>query len=175
MTTSVILGLPGSGKSRLAIALANALWEAGRPAYVLHTDLLKVNLRQCFPGDLRGPGYAGDFRGKCARVRSFLESQSVKARRDGYALIVEGTLALEWAPEAGLRVILEIDEAERHRRIAAKHRSARLALEAQDSAGLAEYARALAVLGGQDVLRLPAQSALPESVARILDQWPAVP
>jgi predicted kinase len=175
MATLVILGLPGSGKSRLALAVADALWDAGRPAFVLHTDLLKVSLRECFPDELRGSGYSGDFRRKSERLRPFLETQAAKARRDGYGLVVEGTLALALLPEPGLRVVLEIDESERRRRIAAKHRSARQVLETQDTGALAEYAQALAALAGADVLRLPAQAPLSAGVGRILDAFLAFP
>ncbi|MEZ5582682.1 MAG: hypothetical protein R3F37_07850 [Candidatus Competibacteraceae bacterium] len=163
----MILGLPGSGKSRLALATAEALCQADLPAFVLHTDLLKISLRKWFPDELKGPGYNGDFRAKCERMRPFLEAQADKARRDGYRLIVEGTLALNFVPEPGLRVILEIGEKERLHRISLKHRSARMALDSANFTDLSDYAKALDDIDGPDVLRVDAHAPLVDLVRQL--------
>jgi cytidylate kinase len=129
----VVLGLPGTGKTTLACAIA-----ARRPGtLVLHTDLLKVTLRAAglYPA---GPVWAGDLAGRLAAIRPFLDAHRAKAAADGYDLVIEGTLALGIRGDAVVR--LELPEALREARIATKPASARRCLEGAD---LSPYREAL--------------------------------
>src|SRR3712207_4993039 len=89
---AAILGLPGCGKTRVAIELAALLAARDRPVLLLHTDLLKVTLRAVDPGMPRGSAVRGDLEAKLARVEPVLGAHVEKAERDGYDLIVEGAL-----------------------------------------------------------------------------------
>lgn len=126
MTTAVITGLPGTGKTRLALAAAAALAH-DREVRVLHTDLVKAMLRDLQPGYPGGPGYLAPEE-KCRRAHPLLAAQAEKARREGVLLVVEGTLAAGFTPPDGLAFRLTLDEATRARRIAAKPGPARDAL-----------------------------------------------
>lgn len=164
-----ILGLPGAGKTRLACGLAAALLDRGEAALVVHTDVLKVTARDLDAnarGVLRGPGFAGDVAAKAARMHAILATHVVKARRDGYSVVIEGTLALGFRAEDAVYVLLEVDEAERQRRIGRKHESAARTLADCD---LAPYAAALMQSLPPSTLRLDA--ALPPGalVTRALD------
>lgn len=158
----VLTGLPGAGKTRLALALASALADRGRPALVLHTDVLKVTLRAAGIA-LDGPGWV-DTVAKQAIVRPWLAAQAEKAARDGYELVIEGTLAIGFAPEGARTIRLDVDPAERHRRIAAKHPSARRSLASADLTG---YARLLHELP-PGALVLDGGRPLPTLIERIL-------
>lgn len=160
----VLIGLPGVGKTRLALALG-ARWATTRPTLVLHTDLLKVTLRSAGVDGLRGPGWADP--DKALRVHPWLTAQAQKADREGYDLIIEGTLALGFEWPGGRVVRLELDEAERVRRITTKHASARAALA---GATLAAYRTALRTRATEDVVVLDAQA----SVARLVEQLDAL-
>ncbi len=125
----VITGLPGTGKSTVAVALAARIG-----ALVLHTDLLKVTLRE-HGAALRGPSWEGDLRAKLAAVRPTLDAHVHKARTDGYDLVIEGTLAAGLAGDHTVR--LEVADEVRSARVAQKHASAVAALRDADLAGLA--------------------------------------
>jgi hypothetical protein len=172
MGAIVITGLPGTGKTRLALALGVAFEATGTPTLVLHTDLLKVTLRQIFPEDLKGPGYAPDYECKVAQVRPFLEAQVSKAQKDGYILILEGTLALGFFPTPGIHCLLELPEVLRQQRILAKPPTAQRSL-AQIS--LEPYARALSAQSHPSLLSLNAQQPTTALVDHIkhhfLEAW----
>nr|ABB84849.1 hypothetical protein [uncultured delta proteobacterium DeepAnt-32C6] len=163
----IVLGLPGSGKTRLAVGLAFALQQAGEAAFVLHTDLLKVTLRALGCGP-RGPGYAGEIHHKAALIRPALEAQAEKAASEGYRLIVEGTLALGFAPPGSHVFVLEVAEAIRRQRVATKYPSAAKALA---SADLSAYAEALAQLQGCFRLdaNVAAESLVTTGLSRLRD------
>ncbi|MDY6782320.1 MAG: zeta toxin family protein [Cyanobacteriota bacterium] len=171
MSAIAITGLPGTGKTHLAINLGAKLTENGNSVLLLHTDILKVTLRQFLSG-LSGPGYAGDFQAKAQLVRPFLEAQTAKAVRDGYILIIEGTLALGFVPSKGLHVFLELDENQRKQREKQKHFSAKQTLQ---RTSLAAYRKALEFSVTNATLRLDA--ALPvrqltEEIERYLIEPP---
>lgn len=166
-----ILGLPGVGKTRLACGLAAALLDRGVSCLVVHTDVLKVTARALETGDgkgalLRGPGYAGDVAAKAAQLAPLLETHVAKARRDGYVAIIEGTLALAVRAPDVVHLLLDLDDAERRRRVEHKHPSAVRALARCD---LAPYAGALAQSLPPTTLRLDASAPPGALVARALD------
>ncbi|NJL01508.1 MAG: adenylyl-sulfate kinase [Spirulinaceae cyanobacterium RM2_2_10] len=164
MTTIAITGLPGSGKTHLATALSLALQARGDASLLLHTDLLKVTLRQ-FDLPLTGPTYRGDIAAKLAAVRPYLEAQVAKAQRDRYYLVIEGTLALGFQPASGGSVCLELPAAERQRRIASKPIAARASLATSD---LTAYAQLLRQQTPVAALRLDAMQPVAAQVQAIL-------
>ena len=122
----VVTGQPGVGKTRLALALAHYFQEQDSPYFVLHTDILKVSLRQVGVNGLNGLSTQEDAPHRLSLMQPFLEHQERKARRDGYGLIIEGTLALGFQPELPA-VCIEL-QAPKHvcqARVEHKHRSAR--------------------------------------------------
>lgn len=155
----VIIGMPGVGKTRLALALS-ADWSASVPCLVLHTDLLKVTLRHQDVPDLRGPVWQDPAR--IYRVAPVLRAHADKARRDGYHLIIEGTLALAVAADRVIR--LNLPEAIRQQRITAKHPSAAASLA---SADLTTYREALQAHTPPDALWLDARLPILALVSRI--------
>jgi hypothetical protein len=164
-----ILGLPGVGKTRLACELAAALLDRGEAALVVHTDVLKVTARALDAtarAALRGPGFAGDVTAKAACMHAILAAHVVKARRDGYSVVIEGTLALGFRAEDAVYVLLEVDETERRRRIGRKHESAVRTLAESD---LAPYATALMQSLPPSTLRLDAALSPGALAARALD------
>ncbi len=149
----VIVGMPGVGKTRLALALADSIAGDDGPVLVAHTDLIKVTARALDERAPRGPGYSGDVAARGAWMAHLLEQQARKAARDDYTLIVEGTLAVGFCPAGALRVRLELGESERRQRCELKHASAaRTLLEADLSA----YAQLLAAQATDDDLVLDA-------------------
>jgi thymidylate kinase len=132
----LIHGLPGTGKTALALALGAAFSARQRPVLVLHTDIEKITLRALAPGALNGASWAGDLREKLAVMRPVLEAQARKARQDGYTLIIEGTLALGFNPPDAVALLLDLSPAERKKRVDAKHPVARDAIR---QATLAQY------------------------------------
>lgn len=164
MPCLAIAGLPGTGKTHLATALSLALQTRGAASLLLHTDLLKVALRPLHPL-LAGPGYRGDLAAKLACLRPYLATQAAKADRDGYWLVVEGTLALGFQPPCGGSICLELADAERQRRIACKPTSARASLATAD---LAAYARLLRQQTPPAALHLDAAQLLSAQVEAIL-------
>lgn len=164
-----ILGLPGVGKTRLACGLAAALLDRGEAALVVHTDVLKVTARALDAAArqaLRGPGFAGDVAAKAACMHAMLAAHVAKARRDGYSAVIEGTLALGFRAEDAAYVLLEVDEAERRRRVERKHESAVRTLADCD---LAPYAAALTQSLPPSTLRLDAAQPPGALVTRALD------
>lgn len=164
-----ILGLPGVGKTRLACGLAAALLDRGEAALVVHTDVLKVTARaldQQAAEALRGPGFSGDLAAKAACMHPILAAHVVKARRDSYSVVIEGTLALGFRAEDTVYVLLEVDETERRRRVGHKHASAVRTLADSD---LAPYAAALMQSLPPSTLRLDAAAPPGALVTRTLE------
>jgi hypothetical protein len=122
ISTIVITGLPGAGKTSLALALAYHLLQ--RHPFVLHTDILKVTLGQFLP-ILRGVTTDDNFSAKQQFIYPYLQAQADKAQRDGYLLIMEGTLALGFRCDHCLAVVVNTPLALRRERIGRKHDSAR--------------------------------------------------
>jgi uridine kinase len=113
-------GLDGSGKSRFAVSLADAVSADGRPASLLHVD------------DFRRPT---DFSGLAPEAESALyyeryfdfagvaDALSVWATggTDGAVMILEGVMLLRAALPAGTPlIVLEVSAAEARRRILAR-------------------------------------------------------
>ncbi len=168
MSAIVITGLPGTGKTRLAMSLGVALMDAGSSALILHTDVLKVTLRQFYPRELAKAGYSGDFYAKVRLVRPFMEAQVAKAERDRYVIIIEGTLALGFCPPSALYLLLELSDEERQHRIDKKHPSARLELS---GLSLEPYRQALETVDTSSLLRLDARLPVEVLVAQILENF----
>jgi uridine kinase len=122
-------GLDGSGKSRFAAALAEALSAEGRPTSLLHVD------------DFRRPT---DFSGLTPAAEAVLyyehyfdfvgvgEALSAWARGapDGAVMVLEGVMLLRAAVPAGsLLIVLEVSAAEARRRILARDQAKGRTLE----------------------------------------------
>ncbi len=161
----VVTGLPGAGKTRLALGLAAELAARDVPALVVHTDVEKVTARVLVADAPQGSGYEGDFREKARRLRPVLEAQAEKAVREGYQAVIEGTLALGFTWPAARHLHLEISEEARRRRVARKHTSA---ADAADGADLAAYAAALEEALPPDAIRLDAEGPAEAIVARAI-------
>ena len=159
MTAIVTLtGLPGTGKTQLGLALA-AAWSAHAPWLLLHTDLLKVTLRHTgLP--LEGPTWRTPE--LCERARPAILAQIAKARRDGYGLLIEGTLAV--GLPADRVFLLSVDEATRLERVRRKHTSAADALREAD---LTAYHAFLREHTPPAAIRLDARRPIPELVTSI--------
>jgi adenylate kinase family enzyme len=125
----IIVGQPGSGKSRLATALSLRLQEMGWSTQLLHCDLLKVTLRSLGIEGLSGLSTGTDFPLRQQIVQPYIQEQIDKASNDGYSLIVEGTLAVGMQSEKCRTVELNISEQLFHQRIELKHSSAALSLK----------------------------------------------
>ena len=160
-----IVGMPGAGKTRLALGVGGALMARGESVLVLHTDLLKVTLRHVDARWPRGPAYQGDIAARCVSVRPILVAHALKAARDGYRLVVEGTLALGFCPADGLMLWLDLPECDRRERSEAKHPSAAAALRGAD---LAAYGVALDATTA-DAVRLDARQAPERLVAAAME------
>lgn len=89
-----LVGLPGTGKTALAQAIATHRLARGRPTIVLHTDLLRHTLRLAGFRALEGPDWEGDPAEKFRIIHPYVHQHADKARRDGYDLIVEGSLVI---------------------------------------------------------------------------------
>ncbi len=159
----VISGLPGCGKTRLSIALADALQARGRPAFVLHTDLAKVTLRALDSQMPSGSAYLGNLEAKLQRLRPLLLAHADKAERDGYDLIIEGSLVLGLG--RGLRILLTVPESVRRHRVNLKHASATRDLQKRD---LWSYRRALAADQPGVALELEATEPVDHLVQQVL-------
>ena len=162
----IMAGLPGVGKTRLALMLAAALAGQGHDVQVLHTDQLKLALRAAHPAAMAGPGWAGDRALKRTLVAPLLAAAARHARAAGSWLIVEGTLvdalpagAVDWVVE------LRVAEAVRRARVAAKPEPARTALA---HAELGPYAADLAAWLPAAALRLDGAGAPEALVAALL-------
>ncbi len=119
-----LVGLPGTGKTALAQAIATHRNARGRPAVVLHVDLLRHTLRLAGFRSLEGPIWEGDPNEQFRIVHPYMHQHADKARRDGYDLIVEGSLAIGF--QAADRYIqLQVAEPIRQRRVQQLHPAAR--------------------------------------------------
>lgn len=126
-----LVGLPGTGKTALAQAIATHRMARGRPTFVLHTDLIKHTLRLAGFRALDGPIWEGDATEKFKISHPYLHQHAEKATVDGYDLIIEGSLAIGF--QAAHRYIqLEAPRPIRNARISDKHASARQALAGVD-------------------------------------------
>ena len=115
-----LVGLPGTGKTALAQAIATHRNARGRPTYVLHVDLLRHTLRLAGFRALEGPIWEGDPGEQFRIVHPYVHQHADKARRDGYDLIVEGSLVIGF--QAADRYIqLQASEAVRQQRLARTH------------------------------------------------------
>lgn len=139
-----LVGLPGTGKTALAQAIATSRMARGRPTLLLHADLIKHTLRLAGFRQLEGPIWEGDATEKFRIIHPYLHQHADKARRDGYDLVIEGSLATGF--QAADRYIqLEASRSARSARIAKKHASAREALANVDMDALANLLEAHAV------------------------------
>lgn len=126
-----LVGLPGTGKTALAQAIATHRMARGRPTLVLHVDLVKHTLRLAGFRQLDGPIWEGDVAEKFRIIHPYLHQHADKARRDGYDLIVEGSLVMGF--QAADRYIqLEASRSACAARVAQKHASAREAIARAD-------------------------------------------
>lgn len=123
----VLVGLPGTGKTALAQAIATHRMARGRPAFVLHVDLLKHTLRLAGFRTLDGPIWEGDAAERFRIVHPYLHQHAEKARRDGYDLIIEGSLSIGFNA-ADRYIQLQAPRSVRAARISQKHTAARHAL-----------------------------------------------
>lgn len=128
MPSIVLTGLPGTGKTALAMKLGSALMAMDQPALILHTDILKIELRKKYPLALRGPGYSGDIQKKLRLMQPYLQAQCEKAEKENYYLIIEGTLALGFSCRNSVCILLELPEDQRISRLHKKHASAKKTL-----------------------------------------------
>lgn len=128
MPSIILNGLPGTGKTALAMKLGSALMAMGQSALILHTDILKIELRKKYPFAFRGPGYSGNIRKKLQLMQPYLQAQCEKAEKENYWLIIEGTLALGFSCKNSIRILLELPEDQRIMRLHKKHDSAKKAL-----------------------------------------------
>ena len=89
----VINGHPGSGKTTIATALAAEIQKKSS-CLLIHTDTIKVVLRQLGVQGLEGLSCLSNAPQKAEVMAPFLRKQISKAQKDGYHVIIEGTLAL---------------------------------------------------------------------------------
>lgn len=113
-------GLDGSGKSRFATALADALTRAGRPATLLHVD----DFRRAI--DFSGLTPAEEASLYYDRYFDFMDAGATLATAlagppDGAIAILEGVMVLRAElPAATPLVVLEVSPEEARRRIVAR-------------------------------------------------------
>ena len=89
----VVNGHPGVGKTTLATSLAVEIQRKSN-CLLIHTDIIKVVLRQLGVQGLEGLSCLSTAPQKAEIMAPILHRQITKARKDGYHLIIEGTLAL---------------------------------------------------------------------------------
>ncbi len=125
MPSIIITGMPGSGKTHLSMKLASELMDRNISTLILHTDIMKIAMRQFYGDDMRHAAYRGNIQHKSELMLDIITRQAFKADHDGYTLIIEGTLAAGLDLPDSLYVVLDISEEERIRRIKQKHKTAR--------------------------------------------------
>ena len=89
----VINGHPGVGKTTLATALVSEIQKRST-CLLVHTDIIKIVLRQVGVKGLEGLSCLSTSAQKATLMAPFLHRQISKAQKDGYHLVIEGTLAL---------------------------------------------------------------------------------
>ena len=164
----VITGQPGAGKTNVAIALANRLQAQGENCFLLHTDILKVTLRQLGVQELQGISTGEDVDCRLQTIRPYLVRQYEKALHDGYHIIVEGTLAVGFAPSSsGLYLDLVASEQTCNQRIQKKHISARESLVSRHS--FAQYQLVLEKYRPEKAIVLDAEKTIFSLVEQIYE------
>jgi cytidylate kinase len=139
-----LVGLPGTGKTALAQAIATHRMATGRPTFVLHVELLRHTLRLAGFRALEGPVWDGDPAEKFRIIHPYVHQHADKARRDGYDLIVEGSLVIGF--EAADRYIqLQASEEVRQQRMASATLADQRAAAGLDPAVLEELMEVHAV------------------------------
>lgn len=168
MPTIIIAGLPGTGKTHVSMKLASALMDRNIPALIIHTDVLKVTLRELYPCEMKGPGYKGNISRKIDLMADALAKQVLKAEKDGYNLIIEGTLSPGLIIQNSLYVLLEASEEERTRRISQKHKPATVELL---NSSMDEYEKFLESVKHTSVIQINSEMSLNEMVDIIISRF----
>ena len=116
----VVNGHPGAGKTTLATSLAVEIQKRSN-CLLIHTDIIKVVLRQLGVQGLEGLSCLSTAPQKSEIMAPFLHRQIIKAQKDGYHLIIEGTLALGLnVSDVGHNIEIQVPSKVRMRRQAQK-------------------------------------------------------
>lgn len=127
MATISIYGLPGTGKSTLALSLAAEFAARGDDIRLLHTDLLKVTARSTSRDVPKGAFWQSSVDDLGRVYAPLLDEHVKKARRAGYDLLIEGTLAV-FAEDVDMAICLKVDEDIRRERAEKKPEAQRAAV-----------------------------------------------